>query len=957
MKKNAVFMKRIVSFLLCLALCLPLIGSNRFLLRASAATPADIVNEARRRIGSTAYNKNGDNFCLGFVQDVYAAVGLGFTRYGSAQIAANNLSLNKNRDIPFGAMIYFSTSSGYGHVGIYTGNDMMVHANAKTRTVQENSVTSYMGSWGAYLGWTWGPHTPEIGHVMSEGEAAGQSIPDGDYYIVCGISPNYFLDIPGNDFNTGNGANIQMWRWGDMPPAEGFDCFHFEYLNNGFYKITQINSGMCLDVDGGPLYMGANIQMWGANGSNAQQWSVEPTSHGYRLRARCSAYCMDVEGGTYADGVNVRIWASNDSNAQSFGLIPRAPEEQPLPDGVYTIRTNVNTDHFLDASGTAEEYADGTNIQIWEGKSTEEAEQFRIEYAGEGWHRIYENRSGLAMGINAPGAHFLASKTNVQLQTDDGGKPQLWKLCKNEDGSFCIINKDSGFYLDLEDSGLENGTNVSQHFHNGAAAQRWIIAAAAYTLEVIACVDGTPAGDGFRGLSFDVTADGKLLAEDVSYFRQDFREITKYEISDIRTEGCYAYTGHPLLSGDLDASAAITLDVTTNHTPEEIPAVPATCLEPGVWAGSKCAVCGLTLSEPTPTPALGHTYGMRRVSPTCTEDAKNLFTCIRCGDSYTEPVTPEVTYTEWSETAPIPGKNDTLETRTEYRTAVRRSVWEKTGEGTIDYAAGWPAGFNTDSDLYHTYSQTPKTAAETETARTEVITERVGYIYWHHCYNSYQYGPINRKISDTQSGEFPGFHAFFSTEDIPVTESANARRFDQKPVCADTYWWSVNRVEILRCTYTEYTKTAGDEWGEWSDWSETKPEEAPDLRIGTRTLYRLKTTEDIKATGHSWDSGTILRAPTAAEEGIKVYTCVNPGCTEAKTEKIPVLGFLPGDVNLDGKVTAADARLALRKAVGLEAYAEGSAQFRAADVTADGKITAADARKILRAAVGLETLA
>ena len=66
--------------------------------------------------------------------------------------------------------------------------------------------------------------------------------------------------------------------------------------------------------------------------------------------------------------------------------------------------------------------------------------------------------------------------------------------------------------------------------------------------------------------------------------------------------------------------------------------------------------------------------------------------------------------------------------------------------------------------------------------------------------------------------------------------------------------------------------------------------------------------------------------------------------------------FLPGDVDDDGKVTAADARLALRAAVGLEAYAPGSRAFLAADVDFDGLLTAGDARAILRAAVGLETL-
>ena len=65
---------------------------------------------------------------------------------------------------------------------------------------------------------------------------------------------------------------------------------------------------------------------------------------------------------------------------------------------------------------------------------------------------------------------------------------------------------------------------------------------------------------------------------------------------------------------------------------------------------------------------------------------------------------------------------------------------------------------------------------------------------------------------------------------------------------------------------------------------------------------------------------------------------------------------LPGDVDGNGAVTAADARLALRAAVGLERYARGEATFTAADADKNNTLTAADARLILRAAVGLERL-
>ena len=64
--------------------------------------------------------------------------------------------------------------------------------------------------------------------------------------------------------------------------------------------------------------------------------------------------------------------------------------------------------------------------------------------------------------------------------------------------------------------------------------------------------------------------------------------------------------------------------------------------------------------------------------------------------------------------------------------------------------------------------------------------------------------------------------------------------------------------------------------------------------------------------------------------------------------------YMLGDVNLDGKITAADARLALRISAKLENYpAADSDVFKNSDVNADGKITAADARIILRVSAGL----
>ena len=87
-------------------------------------------------------------------------------------------------------------------------------------------------------------------------------------------------------------------------------------------------------------------------------------------------------------------------------------------------------------------------------------------------------------------------------------------------------------------------------------------------------------------------------------------------------------------------------------------------------------------------------------------------------------------------------------------------------------------------------------------------------------------------------------------------------------------------------------------------------------------------------------------------DGVLYYTCGHK-LYAVKIEKEIALG----DVDGNGKVEPADARLALRASVKLENYAVGSAQFLAADVDGNGKIESSDARTILRVSVKLESFA
>ncbi len=111
--------------------------------------------------------------------------------------------------------------------------------------------------------------------------------------------------------------------------------------------------------------------------------------------------------------------------------------------------------------------------------------------------------------------------------------------------------------------------------------------------------------------------------------------------------------------------------------------------------------------------------------------------------------------------------------------------------------------------------------------------------------------------------------------------------------------------------------------------------------------------KEIAAKGHTPGSWEVSKKAEIGKEGKEVKKCTV--CKAVVDERaIPALKEegKPGDVDGNGKITAADARLALRISAKLEKATEY--QTRIADMDKNGKITAADARKILRISAKLE---
>lgn len=282
-----------------------------------------------------------------------------------------------------------------------------------------------------------------------------------------------------------------------------------------------------------------------------------------------------------------------------------------------------------------------------------------------------------------------------------------------------------------------------------------------------------------------------------------------------------------------------------------------TCTEDGA-AAYACTRCGETTQEALP--ALGHDYQSIATAPTCTAEGSTVYTCSRCGDTYTE-------------TVPALGHDSKTETTEPTCTADGRTVTKcaRCGETTEEKL----------SALGHDY-QAAVTAPTCTAAGSTVYT----------C----------TRCGDTYTETTPALGHDFKTETIPAT-------------CTDD-----GRI-VTKCT-----------------------------RCGEAN------SETVPAIGHQYSEWKTSKPSTWRTPGTEQCVCTN--CGDTLTRSLPKLTHLaagkcsPGDADMDGKVTTADARLILRFSVrlddGLDAEQQKFCDF-------DGKdgVTPADARFALRTAVGL----
>lgn len=119
---------------------------------ATNATAQSVIDIARSWVGRGSYVWGGNDpatgvDCSGFTRYVYAQVGVNLNRLAADQ-ANNGTRVSADQALP-GDLVVWS-----GHVGIYSGNGMMINAENPGSGIREDPISYFMsGSSGAFYGY------------------------------------------------------------------------------------------------------------------------------------------------------------------------------------------------------------------------------------------------------------------------------------------------------------------------------------------------------------------------------------------------------------------------------------------------------------------------------------------------------------------------------------------------------------------------------------------------------------------------------------------------------------------------------------------------------------------------------------------------------------------------------------------------------------------------------------
>lgn len=139
---------------------------------------------------------------------------------------------------------------------------------------------------------------------------------EGAYYTIAAISGRV-LEVA--DYNTDNGAAIQLWNYEGQP----WQQWTFEEVLDGQYRIKNRFTGKVADLAMLGVSNGTWLHQWAVSNGASQRWEVIPAADGrVKLRNVLADKVIDLVDMRIDNGARAQIWQDVNGENQLWRLSP-----------------------------------------------------------------------------------------------------------------------------------------------------------------------------------------------------------------------------------------------------------------------------------------------------------------------------------------------------------------------------------------------------------------------------------------------------------------------------------------------------------------------------------------------------------------------------------------------------------------------------------------------------------
>jgi glucose/arabinose dehydrogenase len=314
------------------------------------------------------------------------------------------------------------------------------------------------------------------------------------YKLTSRVS-NKVMEVAGASL--ASGANIQQ---GTFIAGQDNQFWKLQTNNDGSYRMMNLNSGKVADVFGDALNAGAPIGQWDWNTGNNQRWIFTLNTSGYyKIVAKHSNLALEVPNNSTADGTQLVQNTPNTTTAQQWTVAEATcPAEAVVfdPNKCYKL-TSRNSTNVMQVAGAS--LVEGADLQQGTLIAGQKHQLWKLQTNGDGSYRMLNTNSGLvadvygdALNPNAPVVHWGWNT----------GTNQRWKFTKNIDGYYKIVVTHSNFALAVLNASTANGAQLVQNTPNGSFEQQWKV-------DEVVCPAGVASLVSSDILSINAYRDGK----------------------------------------------------------------------------------------------------------------------------------------------------------------------------------------------------------------------------------------------------------------------------------------------------------------------------------------------------------------------------------------------------------------------------------------------------------------